>query len=100
MLIDATKSDNEKLIALMGGINLAADSLLQSTSDASSQTNAQAASDQAFTDVSDTVKSVLDGQKFDPTITIDQGTAIKIYVNKDYQFPKDIIGSGPIRIIK
>ena len=29
--------------------------------------------------------------KFDPTITIDQGTLIKIYVNKDYKFPKAAI---------
>ena len=27
-------------------------------------------------------------QEFKPTTTIDQGTLVKIYVNRDYKFPK------------
>jgi type IV secretion system protein VirB10 len=49
---------------------------------------AQKAAEQAFTDIADVTKEMINKQKFEPTITIDQGTAIKIYVNKDYKFPK------------
>ena len=51
----------------------------------------QTASTQAFKDITDVAKELLEKQKFDPTITIDQGTLIKIYVNKDYKFPKAAI---------
>ena len=44
-----------------------------------------------FKDITDVAKELLEKQKFDPTITIDQGTLIKIYVNKDYKFPKAAI---------
>ena len=34
------------------------------------------------------VQSFVEEQQFKPTITIDQGTPMRIYVNKDYKFPK------------
>ena len=35
---------------------------------------------------------------FKQTTTIDQGTIVKIYVNKDYKFPQAVFGK--VRVIK
>jgi type IV secretion system protein VirB10 len=88
----------QRLIALMTAVTSAAASLLSSTADATTPTQAQAASKQAFTDVSNTVKDMIKQQEFRPTITIDQGTVIKIYVNKDYKFPQAVLRKS--RLIK
>lgn len=88
----------QRLIALMSAVTSAAASLLSSTANASTPTQAQAASKQAFTDVSNTVKDMMKQQAFKPTITIDQGTLIKIYVNKDYKFPQAVLRKS--RLIK
>ncbi|WP_375330109.1 TrbI/VirB10 family protein [Candidatus Tisiphia endosymbiont of Nemotelus uliginosus] len=88
----------QRLIALMSAVTSAAASLLSSTTNASTPTQAQAASKQAFTDVSNTVKDMMKQQAFKPTITIDQGTLIKIYVNKDYKFPQAVLRKS--RLIK
>ncbi|WP_425363486.1 TrbI/VirB10 family protein [Candidatus Tisiphia endosymbiont of Hybos culiciformis] len=86
----------QRLIALMNAVTSAAASLLAST--ASTPTQAQAASKQAFTDVSNTMKDMMQQQQFKPTITIDQGTLIRIYVNKDYKFPQAVLRKS--RLIK
>ena len=36
------------------------------------------------------LKEMVNQKKAQPTITVNQGDAIKIYVNKDYTFPKKI----------
>ena len=74
---------------------------LAGTSAAAAVTNAtptqtQAASKQAFTDITTAAKNMMGQQQFTPTVTIDQGTKIKIYVNKDYTFPKDAINSTKV----
>lgn len=74
---------------------------LASTSAAAAVTNAtptqtQEASKQAFTDISTAAKNMMGQQQFQPTVTIDQGTKIKIYVNKDYVFPKNAIHSTKV----
>ena len=81
----------QKLTALMSAITLAPTTTAQASAISTQPSQAQAASTKAFTDISDVAKELLDKQKFDPTITIDQGTPIKIYVNKDYKFPKAVI---------
>lgn len=89
---DATYSGDTdgsaKLTAVMTAVNSGSDTLVQGTAASVTETQAQTASKQAFTDVSDVVKTLVEEQTFAPTITIDQGTRIKIYVNKDYLFPK------------
>ncbi|WP_341792732.1 MULTISPECIES: TrbI/VirB10 family protein [unclassified Rickettsia] len=81
----------QRLAALVQAVNSAAASLLTTATTASAPTQAQQASTQAFTDVTNTVKDMISQQEFKPTTTIDQGTAIKIYVNKDYKFPKAVL---------
>ncbi|MCC8398744.1 MAG: hypothetical protein LN569_05640 [Rickettsia endosymbiont of Labidopullus appendiculatus] len=88
----------QRLIALMTAVTSAAASLLSSTATATTPTQAQEASKQAFTDVSNTMKDMMKQQVFKPTITIDQGTIIKIYVNKDYKFPQAVLRKS--RLIK
>ncbi|MCC8416640.1 MAG: hypothetical protein LN575_04750 [Rickettsia endosymbiont of Gnoriste bilineata] len=88
----------QRLIALLNAVTSAAASLLSSAATATTPTQAQAASKQAFTDVSNTVKDMMKQQEFKPTITIDQGTIIKIYVNKDYKFPQAVLRKS--RLIK
>ena len=60
-------------------------------------TQAQQASQQAFKDVTTAAKTAIGQVTFKPTVTVDQGTKIKIYVNKDYVFPKDAINQ--LRVI-
>lgn len=85
-------SEQEKLTSLKNTINASADSLIQITNASTELSKAQEASEQAFTDLSDKITELVDEQKFTPTITIDQGTRIKIYVNRDYRFPKAAVG--------
>lgn len=82
----------EKLASLKNTINLAADSLIQITNQSTELTKAQQASEQAFTDLSDKIGELVEEQELKPTITIDQGTRIKIYVNRDFRFPKAAVG--------
>lgn len=86
---DATAA--EKLSSLITSVNSAADSLLQNNDQNINSTKAQDASKEAFTNITDTLKNMLEQQEFNPTVTINQGSVIKIYVNKDYTFPKDAI---------
>jgi type IV secretion system protein VirB10 len=78
----------QQLTALMSAITAATTASAASIATATQESQAQKASKQAFTDISDLAKEILKAQKFEPTITLDQGTPIKIYVNKDYKFPK------------
>jgi len=81
-------TDTQKLTALMSAITLASNTAAQTATASTEPSKAQKAAVQAFTDIGDLAKEMIAKQKFEPTITIDQGTAIKIYVNKDYKFPK------------
>lgn len=91
---DATATDTAKLTSLMSTINASSDGLIVKTNANVEQSKAQESTKQAFTDISDTVKKILEEQEFKPTITIDQGTPIRIYVNKDYKFPKGALGKS------
>lgn len=81
----------EKLAAVTTAANSSADTAVQTATASTEETKAQAATTQAYSDISDTVKTLVEEQEFLPTITIDQGTPIKIYVNKDYVFPKEAL---------
>ncbi|AAL02927.1 TrbI/VirB10 family protein [Rickettsia conorii] len=81
----------QRLQTLVQAVNTAASSLLTTTSIASTPTQAQQASTQAFTDVTNVVKNMITQQQFKPTTTVNQGTPVRIYVNKDYKFPKAVL---------
>ncbi|WP_316354625.1 TraB/TrbI/VirB10 family type IV secretion system protein [Candidatus Trichorickettsia mobilis] len=88
----------QKLASITSSANAAVASLLTTTASSATTTQAQDASKQAFTDVTDTFKTMVTQQKFKPTTTIDQGTLVKIYVNRDYKFPKAALKKS--RLIK
>lgn len=44
-----------------------------------------------MSDFKDTMTKIVEQNEQKPTITLDQGTKIKIYVNKDYTFPVQAI---------
>ena len=88
---DATSTDSAKLLSLMSSINSISDSLIRDTTNNVKETQAQTASKDSYKDISETLKSFVEEQNFKPTVTIDQGTALKIYVNKDYKFPKKAV---------
>lgn len=88
----------QRLSALLIAVNNAAASLLTTTATANTPTQAQLASKQAFTDITDTMKSMIEEQEFKPTTTINQGTVVRIYVNKDYKFPKNALRKS--RLVK
>ena len=56
----------------------------------------QQASKQAFTDITTAAQNMIGQVQFKPTVTINQGTKIKIYVNKDYVFPKDAVNKTKV----
>lgn len=80
-------TDLDRLSALKNSINSAADSLIQNSTQASEPTKAQKSAETAFNDIGDIVKKMIEDMKFQPTVTLDQGARIKIYVNRDYLFP-------------
>jgi len=82
---------SQRLAALMVAVNSSAASLINAAATSVDPTQTQIASTQAYTDITDTMKDMLKQQEFKPTITIDQGTVVKIYVNKDYRFPKSVL---------
>lgn len=88
----------QALQTVMAAITSATANLSQTTAAASTPTQAQAASQQAFKDVTDSVKTMVGQNVFKPTVTLDQGKPVKIYVNKDYVFPKGAVSRS--RIIK
>jgi type IV secretion system protein VirB10 len=92
----ANATDTQKLTSLMSVINSSSNTLLQTNNINTVESQAQKASKQAFTDVSDTLREMIEQNDFKPTITIDQGTAIKIYVNKDYRFPRAALGMSRV----
>lgn len=87
----ASATPDQRLTALVSAITSACTTASQASTASTTPSQAQTASTQAFKDITDVAKELLEKQKFDPTITIDQGTLIKIYVNKDYKFPKAAI---------
>ncbi|ADE29804.1 TraB/TrbI/VirB10 family type IV secretion system protein [Rickettsia prowazekii] len=84
-------TSEQRLQTLIQAVNTAASNLLTTTSIASTPTQAQQASTQAFTDVTNVVQNMITQQHFKPTTTVNQGTPIRIYVNKDYKFPKTVL---------
>ncbi|PCJ26960.1 MAG: hypothetical protein COA94_04615 [Rickettsiales bacterium] len=88
---DPVASEPNKLLSLMGIINQLSDELIKDVTADSEKTQVQEASEKSFEAISDSIKSMAEEQDFHPTITIPQGTAVKIYVNKDYKFPKKAV---------
>lgn len=88
----------QRLNALMSAVTSASTLLASNAAIASVPTQKQDASKQAFTDFSNTLKDMIVQTEFKPTTTIDQGTVVKIYVNKDYKFPQTALGK--VRVIK
>lgn len=82
------------LQTLLVALNGAATGLNNTASTASTPTQAQLASQEAYKDIGSKVGEMLTKDDiFTPTITLDQGEHIKIYVNKDYLFPKSAISN-------
>nr|WP_244127134.1 TrbI/VirB10 family protein [Candidatus Sarmatiella mevalonica] len=82
---------NQKLQALMAAVNKTAVSIMTYTNNSVNPTQSQEASVQAFKDLTNTIKDMMGAQPFAMNITVNQGTLIKIYVNRDYSFPKHVV---------
>lgn len=92
----SANTPEQRLATLVQAVNTAASRLLTSTSIASNPTQAQQASTQAFKDITNTVQNMITQQQFKATTTINQGTPIKIYVNKDYKFPVTVLTKSQV----
>jgi type IV secretion system protein VirB10 len=90
-LTTTNSQPTERAKALVASITGAATSIASSTAAAAVPTQKQLASQQAFKDLSGTMQDMVKQQTFTPTTTVDQGHPIKIYVSKDYYFPKDAV---------
>ena len=97
-----TGTPAQNLQALMTAINGAATGLGQATTVAAagsgSVSNQQQAAKQGFTDISTAVKDMIAQHEFKPSVTVNQGHAVKIYVNKDYVFPRNVVNN--VRILQ
>lgn len=86
----------QALTSLVATVTGLATSTAQAAVANATPTQTQDASKQAFTDITSAAKNMVAQTTFTPTVTIDQGTKIKIYVNKDYVFPKDAISKSKV----
>ncbi|MCC2646157.1 MAG: virB10 protein [Rickettsiaceae bacterium] len=68
-----------------------ATSLASTAAENTTPTKAQKAAEDSYKDVTETFKDILKQETPEPTISIDQGKPIKIYVTKDYEFPKEAV---------
>jgi len=90
----SSMTDPQKLAAVMTAVTTASTSLAASTATSTTPTQAQSAAKTAFTDITNTAKDIATQHTFTTTVTIDQGTAVKIIVNKDYTFPRSAISKS------
>ncbi len=84
----AGSTDQQIATSLFTTLNGIASSMIVSSAAASVPTKAQTATTQGMTDFSTAMTEIVKQSEPKPTVTIDQGTRIKIYVNKDYTFPR------------
>ena len=90
---DLDNSYSTYLANVISAISTAAASV-SSTNVQNSTTNftpTQTAVQSAVKDFGGVVKDILTSKKYKPNITVNQGELIRIYVNKDYVFPKDSV---------
>jgi type IV secretion system protein VirB10 len=86
----------EKLATIMTAVTGAATGLVSTTAAASTPTHKQQAAEQAFKDLSGKMEDIVQQQALKPTVTVDQGAEIRIYINKDYLFPKDAVSRARV----
>lgn len=92
-----TSKNNQLLQNFILSLNSITDSVTQSAAQAQIASKEQDAAKQGFEDVSQAIKdSLTSEQTFKPVITVDQGKAIKIYMTKDYTFPKKAVKKSRI----
>jgi type IV secretion system protein VirB10 len=63
------------------------------TQSSANLTQTQTAFQTAATDMGNTIKDMLTSKKYTPNITLNQGTLIRVYINKDYTFPKKALNN-------
>lgn len=69
-------------------VNTAADSMITQSATTSTKSKAQDGAEKGYKEISDAIRKALEPEEYKTTITIDQGKPLKIYVSKDYEFPK------------
>jgi type IV secretion system protein VirB10 len=73
-------------------VNAQALALVQlSSATAATESSATTATKEAFDDITGLAKNMLSNDKLKATVTIDQGTNVKIYVKQNYFFPKEVV---------
>lgn len=95
---NSSATPEQKLTTLMGYVSGTANNLISDNVTNTEKTKAQASSEKAFNDITNEIRDVLALKKITPNITINQGTIVKIYVTKDYKFPKAALNGS--RLIK
>lgn len=89
-------SPQDKLNTIMSAVTAAATGIVSSTAEATKPTKKQEAAEQAFKDLSEKMKTIVDQKELKPTTTVDQGTPVKIYIKKDYLFPRDAVARARV----
>lgn len=82
---------------LLAAMTSSAGNLSVAAANASTPSQQQKASEDAFKSLSSDVKDMLTKENvLKPTITLNQGAHIKIYVNKDYNFPPKAVNQSRV----
>lgn len=86
-----TEPEKAKFNTLYNLINTQNLTLISANSGESSSTKAQEAAKTGFEDITKVGSSMIQQGELKPVITLNQGTAIRIFVSQDYFFPKKVL---------
>jgi type IV secretion system protein VirB10 len=93
----STSTDiNSVIQALNTSLMTAANNSIAQSVASSTPTKQQEATKKGMEDFTKTVEEVFKRAEPKPTVTIDQGAHVKIYVNRDYSFPKAAVNSSKV----
>jgi type IV secretion system protein VirB10 len=92
----STGDVDQTVAALFSSLMSAANTSIAQTVSSSTPTKQQEATKKGMENFSKTMEDIVKQATPKPTITIDQGTAVKIYVSRDYKFPRDAVNSSRV----
>lgn len=89
-------SPADALAVLNSSLMAAANTSIVSAATASTPSKQQEATKKGMEDFTKTIENIVKQATPKPTVTIDQGAAVKIFVNRDYKFPRAAVNSSRV----
>jgi type IV secretion system protein VirB10 len=95
-IIGATGTDDEKAKSASDQLKQIANAMLITSGTSSTPTKAQEATETGMENFNKAVEDLVKSSDPKTTVTIDQGTIVKINVNRDYTFPRDAVSGSKV----